>query len=156
MVEPTKYSELYTDSIEVLENYGQLTAASNYALHIHRFRPENVKRLVKCKQMLESAKDAIKDQLETIEKAFNTLETNIIIYFHNHKRTQDELLALAEQQEKEINANSAPEDKPNSAEVAKLWEQAEKEAESIIKQDNSIEFKEEMDKVADYLDKLGY
>lgn len=156
MVEPSKYSELYTDSIEVLENYGQISAACSYAFHIHRFKPDNVKKLVKYKEALESAKNAIKDQLETIEKAFNTLETNIIIYFHNHKRTQEELLTLAEQQEQEIKKMETQEDKPNCTEVINMWEKAEKEAESIIKQDNSVEFKEEMDKVADYLDKLGY
>jgi hypothetical protein len=107
MVEPSNFNELYSDSKDILTNFGELSVVCKHTLHIHRFNLDKVKKLSKYKDMLDKAKNTIQEQLDSIQNSFDTLETNLIIYFHNQKRTQTELLYLAELQEKEINQNKA-------------------------------------------------
>jgi hypothetical protein len=133
MVEPTKFTELFEDTKDVTNNYSQLKIACDHTFHILRYNINAAKKLNKYVEMLTKAKDSIQSDLDTIQSSFDNLETNIIVYLHNHKRTQEELINISNQYEKEIRDLHKEQD---------------------AKVDNSKEFKEEMDHIVDYVNKF--
>jgi hypothetical protein len=159
MVEPSKFTEFYEETKDVTNSFAKIKAVCDQSFYNHRYHLDKVKKLSKYVEILTKANESIQADLDSIQSAFDNLETNIIIYLHNHKRTQEELLHLAEQNEK---SQELSEQKANQREEALkkyCMEENERvfneeECKPIINIDNSKEFKEEMDKIVDYIEKF--
>jgi|694.fasta_scaffold26948_4 hypothetical protein len=159
MVEPNKFTELYEDTKDVTNNYSQLKIACDHTFYLHRYHLDKVKKLSKYVEILTKAKESIQADLDSIQSAFDNLETNIIIYLHNHKRTQEELLHLAEQNETQQELSEQKANEREEALKKYCMEENERvfneeECKPIINIDNAKEFKEEMDKIVDYIEKF--
>lgn len=103
MVEPCDFSETYTDAQTIDNSYKQIDVVCQQAFYCNRFHIHKVKKLNKFLERLTESNEIIKTELDKIQSAFDTLETQSIIFAHNLTRVQTELLRLSEIQEEEFN-----------------------------------------------------
>ena len=103
MVEPCDFSETYTDALTIDNSYKQIDVVCQQAFYCNRFHIHKVKKLNKFLERLTDSNEIIKIELDKIQSAFDTLETQAIIFAHNLERVHNELLRLGELQEEEFN-----------------------------------------------------
>ena len=156
MVEPSQFSEVYTSVNDVVaQSFANTEALCKHTFHIHRFHPEKVKTLNKYLEILATQKDNINSNLEAIQAAFDTIDSGIVLYMHNMEKVKTELNKLAELQQSELETSKklyAEFTIPHATlETAGL--PADEETKPIIKTGDK-EFTEEMNKIAEYIDKF--
>jgi len=144
MEESFKYSELYAEYLDVIKSWADINALCTHTFHQYRFNPTSIKRLHKRLETLTTTKDLMQKDLDDIQQCFDNLETRSIIYLFSFKRVQDELLALAQPDENTSGNN----------EMQKEAEKEEKEVEKGIIKTNDAEFREELARIEEYIDKF--
>lgn len=127
MVESCDFSEIYTDALTIDNSYKQIDAICQQAFYCNRFHIHKVKKLSKFLEKLTDSNDTIKTELDKIQSAFDTLETQSIIFAHNISRVETELLRISDIQEKEFNQ---------------------------MKNNNNTDIKEDIQKITDYIEKF--
>jgi len=146
MVEPSEFTEVYTSVNEVVsQSYANTEALCKHTFHIHRFHPEKVKTLNKYLEILATQKDNINSNLEAIQTAFDTIDSGIVLYLHNMEKVKSELNKLAELQINELETSK------------KLYSGLDTSADGQLKPIIEVctnEFAEEMNKIAEYIDKF--
>jgi GTP cyclohydrolase II len=99
-----------------------------------------VKTLNKYLEILATQKDNINSNLEAIQAAFDTIDSGIVLYLHNMEKVKTELNKLAELQINEL-------------ETSKAIYSGEGQMKPIIEICDKA-FAEEMNKIAEYIDKF--
>lgn len=95
MSDPSEYSVFFKETKEAIQTFESLNAICTHAFYIHRYHPENIKKLHKYVEFLRTTKEEVELELSNIEKSFDMIESRLIIYLHNLKRVKDELDKLA-------------------------------------------------------------
>ena len=96
MVEPCDYSEIFKDTQAVSSSFAELKAVCDHTVYCYRFNVDKVKKLSKLVENLQVIKNTINDNLEKIQNSFDDIETMALIYLHNSKKVQDELIRISE------------------------------------------------------------
>jgi GTP cyclohydrolase II len=151
MVEPSQFTEVYTSVNDVVaQSFANTEALCTHTFHIHRFHPEKVKTLNKYLEILATQKDNINSSLEAIQAAFDTIDSGIVLYLHNMEKVKTELNKLAELQ---INELETSKKLYATLETATLETSADEQTKPIIETGDKA-FTEEMNKIAEYIDRF--
>ena len=157
MVEPSQFTEVYTSINEcVSQSFANIDALCKHTFHIHRFHPQKVKLLNKYLEILTTQKDNIYSNLEVIQTAFDTIDNGLVLYLHNMEKVKNELSKLADLQQNELElSKKLYGDKEALATTEAISETTTEtgELKPIIEIGNN-EFKEEMDRIVEYIEKF--
>jgi len=137
MCDPSEYQQVYEATKEAMKTYGEVNAVCQHTFHKYRFNVDRIKKLNKLNTFLNNTKESIEKELEKIDEAFQSIETFSIIYLHNLKKVQDELLTL-------VDVNEKTEDEKVIDEVNKIEETSD-EIYTFKKSDIDIDSSEEDD-----------